>query len=257
MTGRLSSKRAVVTGAASGIGRKIAERFGEEGMRVAMLDVDVDNLEEASGAIDAETLPLECDVRETASVESAIGQTTDAWDGIDVVVNNAGIVLRKALVDTSDEEIDRVIDVNLKGVIRVARTAIPALQESHGTLINMSSIAAREGIHNRSIYAATKGGISSLTHQLAVELGPDIRVNAIAPGTIKTPIWGEQRRQDESYVERRLSKVPMERIGTPEDIAGAAVFLASEDADYVNGHVLPVDGGRTKSWGQQADDSGG
>lgn len=248
MCGQLSGKRAVVTGAASGIGRKIAERYAEEGMRVAMFDVDVERLEEAAAAIDGETLSLECDVRETASVESTIEQTIGVWDGIDVVVNNAGIVLRKPLVETSDEDIDRVIDVNLKGVIRIARAAIPALQESHGTMINMSSIAAREGISNRSVYAATKGGISSLTHELAVELAPDIRVNAIAPGSVETPISAEQF-QDESYAEKRLAKVPLGRIGAPEDIAGAAVFLASEEASYVNGHVLPVDGGRARSWG--------
>lgn len=246
MTGKLSGQRAVVTGAANGIGRAIAERFGEMGADVAMLDVDEDNLEGAAASVDAETLTYVCDVRETDVVDRVIDETVETWDGIDIVVNNAGILVGKELVETTDAEMDRVVDVNLKGAIRVSRAAIPALRASQGAIINMSSIQAAEGAPKRSVYASTKGGISSLTRQLAAELAPDVRVNAIAPGTITTPII-ESRLQNDDYVDRKRSKVPLNRLGTTEDIARAAVFLASEDANYVNGHVLAVDGGRANT----------
>jgi NAD(P)-dependent dehydrogenase (short-subunit alcohol dehydrogenase family) len=244
MTGKLNGKRAVVTGAASGIGRAIAERYAEEGAHVALLDVDTEGMADVVEGMDAEAVTVECDVSDTASVEAAIEETVAALGGIDVLVNNAGITLRKDLVDTTDEEMERVTDVNLKGVLRVTRAAIPHLREgTDAAVVNVSSITAREATPQRSVYSATKGGVSALTSQLSLELAPDVRVNAIAPGTIKTPISAEVRK-DPEYVERKLSKIPQDRLGEPEDVAGSAVFLASQDGDYVNGHVLAVDGAR-------------
>ncbi|MFB6309953.1 MAG: SDR family NAD(P)-dependent oxidoreductase [Salinirussus sp.] len=243
MVDRLDGQRAVITGAASGIGRSIAERYGAEGAAVALLDVDVDGAEDVSDGIDSETAVIDCDVSDTASVNAAVDATVDALGGIDVLVNNAGIVHRKDLVDTDDETMDRVIDVNLKGVLKLTRAATPHLRDGGGCIVNMSSITALEGTPRRSVYSATKGAVSALTFQQSLELAPDVRVNAIAPGTIKTPLSAEAR-QDPEYVQRKREPVPQDRLGEPEDVAGAAVYLASADADYVNGHVLAVDGGR-------------
>jgi NAD(P)-dependent dehydrogenase (short-subunit alcohol dehydrogenase family) len=247
MTATLSGKRAVVTGAASGIGRGIAERYGEEGAAVALLDVDVERAEDVASAMDAETVAIECDVGDTASVEAAVEGTVDALGGIDVLVNNAGIIYRKSLVDTTDEEMDRMINVNLKGALKATRAATPHLREGdNGCIVNLSSVSATEGSARRAVYAATKGALSSLTYQQAFELAPDVRVNALAPGTIKTPL-SEEARQDPDYVQRKLDKIPQDRLGETDDVAAAAVFLASADGDYVNGHVLAVDGARGHS----------
>jgi len=245
MAGRLADKRAFVSGAASGIGRSITEAYVNEGAHVAMVDVDTEALEQTAAAIDGDTLTITCDVSDTAEVQAAVDRTVDAWDGIDVVVNNAGTITRGELIDTSDEEIERVVDVNLQGVLRVARETAPALLESSGSLINMSSVVSEKASRERSVYTATKGGVKSLTHQLALELGPEVRVNAIAPGLVKTP-FSESIWSDEENAERKRSTIPLERFADPEEIAGPAVFLASEEASYVSGHTLFVDGGRSK-----------
>ncbi|MFB6309954.1 MAG: SDR family NAD(P)-dependent oxidoreductase [Salinirussus sp.] len=243
MTDALSDDRAVVTGAARGIGRAITERYAAEGASVALLDIDAEGAEAVAAYLETESLAIECDVSDTASVESAIDTVVDAFGGIDILVNNAGVIHRSPLVESTDEQLDRVIDVNLKGVLKMTRAATPHLRRSEGCIVNLSSVASVEGTDNRNVYSATKGGVSALTYQQSLELAPDVRVNALAPGTIESPMTADDR-EDTDYVEGRLAKVPRNRLGQPEDVAGAAVFLASADADYVNGHVLHVDGGR-------------
>lgn len=245
MSQQLAEKWALVTGAGSGIGREIAHSFGEEGANVVLADVDADGIAETASDLDGDTLEVVCDVRDAAEVDAEIGSVFDEIGGVDVVVNNAGIITRKELVETTETEIRDMIDTNLTGAIHVARATIPGLRAG-GSLINMSSIASIEGLANRSVYSATKGGLSSLTYQLAVELAPDVRVNAIAPGTIDTSL-NRGAHQDEELVETKMSMIPLQRFGTPEDIADAAVFLASDSASYVTGHVLFVDGGRSIS----------
>lgn len=246
MAERLAGQRTFVTGAASGIGLAISERYVDEGAKVAMVDVDADRLEDEAAAIDGETLAVEADVRDTGQVEAAVERTVDAWGGIDVVVNNAGTITRGELVDTADEDIERVVDVNLHGVLRVARATIPALKDGGGSMINTSSVVSVTASRNRSVYTATKGGVKSLTHQLALELGPDVRVNAIAPGLVETP-FSEAIWRDEDAADHKRSGIPLERFASPEEVAGPAAFLASEDASYVTGHTLLVDGGQAIS----------
>lgn len=240
----LAGNRALVTGASRGIGRAIATAFSEAGADVALLARSRDRLEAVASDLDGETLVTVGDVSDTESVTECVDATVDAFGGLDVVVNNAGIVTREALADTPDKAIDRLIDVNLQGVLRVARATLPALVESNGAMVNVSSMAAERGIEGLSTYSASKGGVSSLTRQLAIEYGDDgVRVNAIVPGTIKTSVNEEVRRTDPEWTERRRAQVPMGRLGEPADVAEPAVFLASDQARYITGHALPVDGG--------------
>ncbi|MFC6863948.1 SDR family NAD(P)-dependent oxidoreductase [Halomicroarcula sp. GCM10025817] len=244
MSSTLEGKRALVTGASRGIGRAIATAFSEAGADVALLSRSRDQLEAVAADLDGETLVTVGDVSDTESVNDCIDEVTDAFGGLDVVVNNAGVVTRDDLGGTPDDDIERVIDVNLHGVIRVARRSLPHLVESEGTLLNVGSMAAERGIEGLSSYSASKGGVSSLTRQLAIEYGDrGVRVNAIVPGTIKTPVNEAVRESDPEWTETRREQVPLGRLGDPEDVADPAVFLASDRSRYVTGHVLPVDGG--------------
>jgi NAD(P)-dependent dehydrogenase (short-subunit alcohol dehydrogenase family) len=246
MSRQLPDKRALITGAASGIGRAIAEAYAAEGATLALVDVDAERLAETADGIDAETIAVECDVRRETEVTSGVDRAVAALGGLDVVVNNAGVITRKELTETSDAEMDAMIETNLAGAVRVARATIPTLRANEGSLINISSIASVEGLADRSVYSATKGGLNSLTHQLAVELAPAVRVNAIGPGTILTPL-NEAAHEDDAVVEEKTAAIPLDRLGRPEEIAAPAVFLASDAASYVTGQVLFVDGGRTVS----------
>ena len=246
MSDRLAKKRALITGAASGIGRAIAEVYATEGARVALVDVAAERLDSTHADIDGETLAIECNVRDTSGVDDAVERAVDAWGGLDVVVNNAGVITRRELVDTTDDELERMVDINLNGTLRVARAVIPTLRSNGGNLLNMSSSLSVEAAPNRSVYSATKGGVKSLTQQLAIELAPTVRVNAIAPGTIATPL-NERRRSDAAYERRRRETIPLERFGDVSEVADSAVFLTSEEASYVTGHTLFVDGGRSVS----------
>lgn len=244
MSSTLEGERALVTGASRGIGRAIAVAFSEAGADVALLSRSRDQLEAVAADLDGETLVTVGDIRDTEAVNEAVEAAVDAFGGLDVVVNNAGVVTRDDLATTPDEDIDRLIDVNLHGVVRVARAALPALEASQGTLINVSSMAAERGIEGLSSYSASKGGVSSLTRQLAVEYGDrGVRVNAIVPGTIKTPVNEDVRQSDPEWTKTRREQVPLGRLGEPEDVADPAVFLASDRSRYVTGHALPVDGG--------------
>lgn len=246
MTGRLSGAVAFVTGASSGIGRGIAERYGAEGATVVLAGIDRPGLEETASRIDGETLVVDCDVRDSAAVKAAIERTDERFGRLDTVLSNAGVTARNAVVDAPDEEIERVLDVNLKGTIRVAREAIPELIRTEGSFIAISSQLGQVGLPGAGPYSASKAGIDGLIRQLAIEHAEDgVRVNAIAPGVIYTPIAEDLRAENPDWRDEKLDRIPMDRIGEPEDVAGAAAFLASEDAAYVTGQTLTVDGGYT------------
>lgn len=244
MVSDLEGKRALVTGASRGIGRAIAEAYSNSGAKVSLLSRSRDDLQTVAAGFNGESLVVSGDVRDTASVNECIDATVEAFSGLDVVVNNAGVTPRDDLNGTPDDEIARVLDINLHGVVRVARRTLPELVETKGTLINIGSIAAERGITGLSSYSASKGGISSLTRQLATEYGDrGVRVNAIVPGTIRTDINREVRENDPEWTESRREQVPLGRLGDPGDVADPAVFLASDDARYITGHLLAVDGG--------------
>lgn len=241
--GRLEDQRTLVVGPSRGIGRAIAEAYDAEGAAVALAARSIDELKRIAAEMN-DAVALACDVRDRSQVDDAVAEAVDRFGGLDVVVNNAGVMLRRGIVETSDEEMERILDVNLKGQMRVARASIPALAESEGTLVNVSSQLAEVGVENASVYCASKGGINNLTRQLAVQHADDgVHVNALAPGVVKTSMNADLRSKNPDWAAEKREQIPVDRLGEPEEIAGPAVFLASDEASYVTGHVLVVDGG--------------
>lgn len=249
---RLADSAAVVTGAASGIGRAIAQRLAEEGAAVVVADVQNTPREggvptdEAIRAAGGRARFVDTDVTDRAAVEAAMGACVDDYGSLDIAVNNAGIFPDQVEIDAvAESTYDRVLAVNLKGVYLGCRAAVDRMktQPSGGAVLNTSSIAGLFGYDRASAYCASKGGVTNLTRELAVEQGPNgIRVNAVAPGIIETA----QTVVDESEViGEHLDEIPLGRDGTPAEVADAALFLVSDAARYVTGQNLVVDGGLT------------
>jgi NAD(P)-dependent dehydrogenase (short-subunit alcohol dehydrogenase family) len=247
---RLEGKRAIVTGAGAGIGRAIAIRLSSEGARVALADVDEDAAGGVASEVDGETLIRQVDVTRAGEVEALVGGVLEEWGGLDIMVNNAGIGVAATAPDTSEEDFDRQMDVNLKGTFFGIKYAVPAMRDSGGgSIINMSSIAALVGIPDRAAYCAAKGAILALTRAAAMDhVGEGIRVNCIAPGTVDTP-WISRITagydDPEEARARMQARQPHGRFVTPEEIAAMAAYLASDESASVIGACMVVDGGMT------------
>ena len=250
--GRLENKVAIVTGGAQGIGYAIAERFAREKAKVVIADIDDEIGEASEDALRRINTARykRCDVSGKLDVHNLVASTLDEFGSIDILVNNAGIVAAGDFLDISEEDFDRVIDINLKGAFlcgqAVARIMVERVKEGHepGTIINMSSVNAVFAIANQVPYSVSKGGINQLTKVMALSLAPyNIRVNAIGPGSIMTKIL-QSVANDKAAMDRILSRTPLGRIGDPEEIAGIAAFLASQDASYITGQTIYADGGR-------------
>jgi 3-oxoacyl-[acyl-carrier protein] reductase len=248
---RLHGKKAVITGAGAGYGAGMALRFAREGAHVACLDLDQDAARATAAAIGVAggvALAVRCDVSDGASVAAAVADLVRDWDGFDILVNNAGITQKPRRLDRITEaEIDRLFAVNVKSLYHMHANAVPVLRRrGAGTIINIASVAALRPRPGMAWYNASKAAVISPTQTMAGELAPDrIRVNAIAPVFGLTNMAGVMFGADvEASAARMAEAIPLGRLCTPDDVAGAAVYLASDDASLVTGVILPVDGGR-------------
>ncbi|MCP5366915.1 MAG: SDR family oxidoreductase [Hyphomicrobiales bacterium] len=246
---RLQDKVAVVTGAAQGIGRACAQRFAAEGARVVLADMDADKGARADAAIRAaggEALFVQCDVGDKTQVDELIRLAVDAYGRLDIMLSNAGVLHTCDFLDIAEEDFDRVVRVNLKGVFLTGQAAARRMvaQGGGGAIINMSSVNAVMAIPTIAPYVACKGGVNQLTKVMAVALADrGIRVNAIGPGTISTDM-GMTMMADPESRRRVLSRTPLGRAGAPDEIASVAVFLASDESSYITGQTIYPDGGR-------------
>ncbi len=247
MANLLTGKVALVTGAGSGIGQAISVAYAKEGAKVVITDLDLvgchqtlEKIQEAGG----QGWVYALDVTDVAAVQTLARQVQTEVGNIDILVNNAGVILREGIDSPNAHAVIRkVMDVNLLGVFNTIHSWLPALRATKGCIVNISSGAAFLGQPRALGYSASKGAVKMLTQSMAADLGIDgIRVNAIAPGVIVTPMT-DVTRADPQRLEKFMVRIPLGRLGQAHEIAGAAVFLASDLATYVNGVTLPVDGG--------------
>lgn len=246
---RLDGKVAIVTGGAQGIGKAIARRFLDAGARVFLADWDAEAGAETLAEVEAlgAVRFLKTDVSREADVTALIAATLDAFGRIDILVNNAGVSEFRALDDLTLEEWSRVLGVNLTSVFLLSKAASPYLRASRGVILNMASTRATMSEPDTPAYSASKGGIVALTHSLAISLGPEVRVNAISPGWIDVSGWKKRSaRHPEELREVDHVQHPVGRVGRPEDVAEAALFLCSEAAGFITGENLVLDGGMTR-----------
>ena len=244
----LNEARCVVTGAGSGIGRATAIELAGVGARVAVLDVNAEAGEETAREINGndsgKAVAVQCDVTSDSSVADAAEAVATAFDGCDVLINNAGILQPGTLEDLSLADWQRLMDVNVTGYLRCAQAfGKPMLARGKGAIVHVASIAASEPQANSGAYSPGKAAVAMLSRQLAYEWGPrGVRSNTVSPGLVRTPL-SEAFYQTPGVLEKREAVVPVRRVGRPSDIARAVVFLASEKAEYINGQELIVDGG--------------
>ncbi len=241
LMGLLDGRRALITGGATGIGAATARRFAEEGATVAVLDVDADGA--AAVAAEVGGHAVVADVADAAAMATAVAAAAEALGGLTTLVNNAGTGNVMALHDYPDREWDRLLDVNLRGVFHGLRAGVPLLRAGGGgEVVNVASVSGLRPTRGEAPYSAAKAGVVSLTRSAALEYAPEIRVNAVAPGFIDTPLTGFAV-ADEALAGPIVAGTPLGRIGTAEEVADVIVFLCSPLARYVTGEVVVVDGG--------------
>ena len=235
---------ALVTGGAGGIGRAISTRLRRDGFQVVVADLDGKAAQALAGELGTGCRGTGLDVRDREQARLAIALAVKAGAGLDVLVNCAGIVEFSPAIDVTEESWRRVLEVNLSGTWRLCQLACPHLSERRGSIVNISSVAALGAHPNGGAYGVSKAGVSALTRTLAVEWGGRVRVNAVAPGFIDTPM-NAGLRDDPERQARIRSAVPAGRVGRPEEVADAVGFLVSAAAGYITGEVLTIDGGLT------------
>ena len=241
---RFDGKVVLVTGAAQGIGKSTALKFASEGAKLVLCDVRLESLNEISEelkAANAEFLNYAVNVVDRVQIQDMVTDVVSKWGKIDVLINNAGITADNQMLKMPEEDFDKVIAVNLKGVFNCTQIVAPVMvQNGSGVILNATSVVGLYGNFGQTNYAATKWGVIGMTKTWAKELGKKgIRVVAVAPGFIGTPMVAKM---PEKVIEMMKAKSPLNRLGTPEDIANAYAFLASDDASFITGTVLSVDG---------------
>jgi meso-butanediol dehydrogenase / (S,S)-butanediol dehydrogenase / diacetyl reductase len=238
----LKSKRVLITGGASGIGAATAARFLEEGSAVCVLDRDAEALKKIQQELPGLAALLDADVSNLKQVQAAYAEAIRRMGGVDVVVNNAGISIRHRFLDITPEEWDKVIAVNLTGVFYVAQTAAKHMMEQgSGVILQTASTNGIMGYPFYADYNATKAGVIELTKSMALELAPKVRVCAVAPGYVLTPM--QRAEYADAMLDEVNRKIPLRRHAQPEEIAALFAFLASDDAQFITGHVYTCDGG--------------
>jgi meso-butanediol dehydrogenase/(S,S)-butanediol dehydrogenase/diacetyl reductase len=248
---RFTDRTVIVTGAGSGNGRGIAERFAVEGANVVLAGRTVEKLTVVARAMDAaRTLVQACDVRDFAQVERLVAAAVAHFGGIDVLVNNAGIAPEGSVADTGLDDWHDTLQTDLTGVFHGCKAALPHLLAHRGCIVNVASVSGLGADWALAAYNAAKGGVVNLTRSLAMDFGGrGVRVNAVCPSLTRSHMT-EDMLKDEALMRRFMERLPLGRPAEPEDIAGVVAFLASDDARFVNGVNLPVDGGVTASNGQ-------
>ena len=255
---RFKEKTVVVTGAGSGIGRAAAIRFAEEGASVVLVGRTAETLEETAKKLPQDRtwihtdnyLIITCDISVQSQVQEMVERAIDKFGKIDILVNNAGKATQGKITELSADDWRSAIDVNLNGTFYVSQAAMPHLIASKGNIVNISSLSGVGGDWNMAAYNAAKAGVTNLTRTLALDHGSDgVRVNAVNPSVTKTDMTTAIQ-DNESKTDKFLARCPLGRLATPEDIAAAITFLASDDASMITGVNLPVDGGVIASNGQ-------
>ncbi|MDH3534454.1 MAG: glucose 1-dehydrogenase [Gammaproteobacteria bacterium] len=246
-----TNKRVLVTGGTRGIGKAVVAAFNRAGARVAVNGRSDESVEKTIGALTGKDRLFAApgDVGAVAGCDRVVGGAIEALGGLDILVNCAGVGMDLPIEESDESLWDRILNVNLKGTFFCCRAALGALRESKGSIINIASDAGLMGNPNSSIYCASKGGVVNMTRAMALELAPDVRVNCVCPGYVDTDMvrrdWIEQD-DDPARLEQMLCDyAPMKRMATPEEIAGAVLYLATVEAGFVTGSSLQIDGGST------------
>ncbi|OIO45846.1 MAG: hypothetical protein AUJ31_03100 [Parcubacteria group bacterium CG1_02_39_15] len=250
MSSDLKEKVAIITGARRGMGKSHALRLAKAGAKVVVSDISEEECQKVVDEIKknrGEAMAVKCDVTKKGEVENMVKQAIGKWGRIDILVNNAGICQFKPFLEITEEEWDRTININLKGYFLCAQAAAKEMvKQKSGVIVNIASVAMGQqgvGMPNIVHYCASKGGIVGMTEALAVELAPfNIRVNAISPGAIETPMV-DLLKTDPKTMEGVLARVPLHRMGKPEEVSNLVLFLVSDDSSYMTGSTVVIDGG--------------
>ncbi|MEM8923212.1 MAG: SDR family NAD(P)-dependent oxidoreductase [Actinomycetota bacterium] len=243
----LTDSIAVVTGASRGIGEASARALDRHGARVVLTGRTTADLERVAAELANDPVIITADLSATGAGAALGAEVLDAVGGVDVLVNNAGIPMRRLPEQLTEADVDQVFAINVRSLVMLSKALGPSMKErGGGSIINISSIAGLRGPLGRVAYAGTKGAVDAMTRALASDWGPDgIRVNSIAPGIITTAIWEKTRREVPGIIEELAAQIPLKRWGDPDDIADVVLFLASSAARYVTGETIAVDGGMT------------
>ena len=250
MDTNLKGKVAIITGARRGMGRSHALLLAEEGAKVVVADISLEDCQKVVDEIkkmNGEAMAVKCDVTKKNEVDNMVKAAVKKWGKVDILVNNAGICQFKPFLELTEEEWDRTIDINLKGYFLCAQAAAKEMvKQKSGVIVNIASIAmgqAGVGFPTLAHYSASKGGIVGMTETLALELAPyNIRVNAISPGAIETPMI-DPLKADPKTMEGTLARIPLHRVGKPEEVSNLVLFLASDASSYMTGSTVVIDGG--------------
>ena len=247
--GRLDKKIVIITGAADGIGLEMSRAFSKEGAIVVMSDINIDKCETEAKTIaksSRNTVAKKCDVGNTQDVNKLIEFTIETYGRIDVLINNAAVAISGNITEMPEEDWDNLMNINLKGIYRTIKATLPfMIKQKSGSIINMSSTQAFRSWYNWTAYAGAKGAMIAMTNQMAGQFGDKgVRFNTISPGAILTPMNEKRvKKEGETFLEESKKMSPMQRLGTPNEVAMTAIFLASDEATFITGEDIKVDGG--------------